>query len=207
MTFIINQICVVFIKMVIGSHNSWSYLPLQQWWMKPFFFIARCQSKSIYEQYHKYNVRCFDLRIRFDKNDNIIIAHGFAKYKISDEQLADDLDFINSTKDSYVRVLLEIRNQKAYTDHQREMFRQWCDKVVKDYPNIIFWCGRSLVNYTNPDYIFKNNPSCEEKYSSVCKPLWVDDWCPWIYAKLHNKENIQTGTDKNILLIDFVNIQ
>ena len=37
------------------------------------------------------------------------------------------------------------------------------------------------------------------------KPRIIDDWYPRIYAKLNNKRNIKLGTDKDILLIDFVN--
>ena len=40
--------------MIIGSHNSWSYLPPKHWWMRPFAFMARCQSCDIQAQYEKY---------------------------------------------------------------------------------------------------------------------------------------------------------
>ena len=31
----------------IGSHNSWSFNPIKQWWLKPFFFFSKCQRGSI----------------------------------------------------------------------------------------------------------------------------------------------------------------
>ena len=74
------------------------------------------------------------------------------------------------------------------------------------YPNIIWWCGRNLYNWEF-DYDFGTEPSCHEDYSSVSKPKLIDDWWPWLYAKRKNKEILEKGTDKEILLIDFVNIK
>ena len=53
--------------MILGSHNSWSYLPPKHWWMWSFHFMAKCQRVDIREQYEKYGVRCFDLRVRWKK--------------------------------------------------------------------------------------------------------------------------------------------
>jgi hypothetical protein len=52
-----------------------------------------------------------------------------------------------------------------------------------------------------------SEPTCEENYSSVMPPKWLDDWFPWLYAKLNNRKILSKGTDKDILLIDFVNIK
>ena len=43
--------------MILGSHNSWSYLPPKHWWMWPFHFMAKCQRVDIREQYEKYGVK------------------------------------------------------------------------------------------------------------------------------------------------------
>jgi len=48
--------------MILGSHNSWSYLPPKKWYMKPFRFTAQCQDWDIKTQY-EHGVRCFDLRL------------------------------------------------------------------------------------------------------------------------------------------------
>ena len=37
--------------MILQAHNSWSYLKPKVWWLRPFAFMARCQSKDIFEQY------------------------------------------------------------------------------------------------------------------------------------------------------------
>lgn len=85
-------------------------------------------------------------------------------------------------------------------------FSNFCKEIEEKFPNIKFWCGRSLYGWIE-EYVFQNNPSCEEKYSSVCKPNLIDDWWPWLFAKRNNKKILKQGTDKDILLIDFVNIR
>jgi hypothetical protein len=194
---------------ILGSHNSWSFLPLKHWWMRPFAFMARCQSKSIVQQYHQYGVRCFDLRIRMNRRElnHPIICHGYAEYDISRAEIMEYLSMINGFGDCYVRVIQEVRTKKQYDETVWDMdFSNFCKEIEKKFPNIKFWCGRSLYGWVE-EYVFQNNPSCEEKYSSVCKPDLIDDWWPWLFAKRNNKKILKQGTDKDILLIDFVNIR
>ena len=193
--------------MIIGSHNSWSYLPPKQWWMRPFAFMARCQSCDIQAQYEKYGVRCFDLRIRFTNKGAVCISHGYADYKINIDSINNQLAWLNSKGDCYVRILHEVRNEKQYTSESISLFRAFCSKLENEYLNIRFWCGRNLFNWEY-DYQFCHvEPTCEENYASVSKPRLIDDWLPYLYALLNNKDIIAKGTEKEILLIDYVNIQ
>ena len=77
--------------------------------------------------------------------------------------------------------------------------------LEKTFPHIRFYGGRNLYNYEN-DYNFGYEPSEEGVYSSVQDPKIIDDWFPWIFAKINNKKTFKKGTDKDILAIDFVNI-
>lgn len=187
--------------MILGSHNSWSYLSPKKWWMKPFAFVAKCQDKSISEQFNS-GVRCFDLRVRFE-NKKLIVAHGAMQYKIDKNQLLKDLNFINNLGGCYVRILHEVRSTSQRTSESVAMFKEFCKYIEETYTEIKFWYGKNLVDGTT-EYEFSNNPSCEEKYSSVCPPKIIDDWIPVVYAKLNNKKILEKGTDKDILLIDFV---
>lgn len=192
--------------MIIGSHNSWSFLRPRKWWMRLIAFTARCQRYDIRTQYETYGVRCFDLRLRFTDQGNIIIAHGLVEYENHQQRLLfDELPFLDKKGDVFVRVILETRSKKQYTPLQVSCFRQYCQKFVEIYPNIHFWCGRNLFNW-EVDYAFKEEPTCEEKYSSVCPPKVIDDWWPWLYAWIHNPKNISQGTKSDILLIDYVDI-
>lgn len=190
---------------ILGSHNSWSYLKPKKWWMRPFAFVARCQSKSIVEQYTTYGVRCFDLRVRWNDNGEMVIAHGLMEYKYTREMLDADLRWLNAKKDCYVRVLHEVRNEKQYTMSSIFLFKYFCELVVKKYTNIHFWCGRNLYNWEYDYHFSDNEPTCTEKYSSVCPPKYLDDWFPWLYAKLNNVKIRKQGTADNILMVDFVN--
>lgn len=190
--------------MKIASHNSWSYLTLKTWWMKLIRFAARCQDVSVYEQYDL-GVRGFDLRVRFDEHNQPQLVHGCVVYK-SAVSICEYLYDLNCKKDVYIRVILDVRTKKQYTVRQIDNFKDFCSAIEDMFPNIKFYCGDCLYNHINL-YDFKNHPTCEELYSSVCPPKLIDDWYPRWYAKRNNKKNIEKGTDKDFLMIDFVNIR
>ena len=192
--------------MILGSHNSWSYLPVKQWWLRPFSFMSRCQQVDIRTQHEKYGVRCFDLRLYCNNGKSIAIAHGLAIYKYGESQIMDDIDWLNDKGDCYVRILHEVRNKKQYNEQNIRRFCSFCQQIEDKYKNTKFWCGRNLYNWEF-DYHFKHSPSCEEKYASVCSPKLIDDWYPWLFARTNNKTILSKGTESDILLIDFVNIQ
>lgn len=194
---------------ILGSHNSWSYLKPRKWWMRLIAFAARCQSSTIKEQYRLHGVRCFDLRLRWDKKGNMIVAHGIVEYEYTEEMLLNDLKWLNEKGDCYVRIIHEARNKRQYIRISWVNFWDFCELVVQNFPNIHWWCGRNLYNWQY-DYQFgpqKKEPTCTEKYSSVCPPKYLDDWWPWLYAKINNEKILQQGTSNDILLIDFVEIK
>ena len=186
---------------IIGSHNSWSYAKPKKWYTKPFRFMAQCQDWDIPTQYD-HGVRCFDLRLQYD-GDNLQVVHGFMVYNITINDLMVDLAWLNSKGDVYVRVLHDARTKKLHNCKAIEHFKNDCAAFEQLYPNIKFWCGKNLYDWTD-DYEFKNNPSCAEYYSSVVLPK-IDDLYPRYYAKKNNKAIYKRGTEKDILLIDFVN--
>lgn len=191
--------------MIIASHNSFTYLPVKKWWMKLLAFTAKCQDVNIISQYENYNVRCFDLRIKFnERTGNTIVSHGIIEYDTSDYEIDSILEYLNSKRGIYCRVLLETRTKKQYSSTQIVLFKYYCNKLERSYPNIKFFGGNNLYNW-NKDYEFKYNPSVEDKYSSLQKPTLIDDWWPRLYAKSNNKDILKRETDRDILMIDFVN--
>lgn len=189
--------------MKLGSHNSWSYLTPKKWWKRPFAFLARCQDDDIQAQYLLHGVRCFDLHLKFKGIDPIVV-HNKMEYKITEQELLEQIKWLDNKGDVAIRVLLDVRTKKAYTPEQVEQFINYCALLEKYLINIKFWCGRNLYNY-NVNYEFAYKPTCEEVYSSVCTPMFIDDWYPRHFAKYHNHDIITAGTSKDYLLIDFVN--
>lgn len=192
--------------MILGSHNSWSYLTPMKWWMKPIAFMARCQDADIRTQYEKYGVRCFDLRVRFDKYGLGVVSHGVVEYCYAACRVLQDLAWLDVKGDASVRVIHEVRSYRQYRARRKDLFGRFCEVMEEDYRHIRFWCGRELCGW-GYDYRFSGiEPTCEERYASVHRPRLLA-WWPWLYAVLHNRRIRDEGTDKEILLIDFVDCE
>ena len=192
--------------MIIGSHNSWSYkTPINGILMKIFAFMGKCQRKDIIEQYENYNVRCFDLRIRFKEGIPYIVHNNIVYCTF--ENIQDDLKFLNKKKDVSIRIIHDVRTKSNHTEENIELFRDLCKNLKKKYKGLNFWCGRNLYDWQF-DFEFGTEPNCIEKYSSVCPPKYIDDWIPILYAKIMNKSNIKKYENEDcILLIDYIDIR
>lgn len=192
--------------MIIGSHNAWSYLTPRRWWMKLFSFMAKCQNVDIRKQYNNYGVRCFDLRLRFKKGLPVI-CHGLIEYKYSYEELLEDLKWLDSKGDVTIRLLLDLRgtSRKNWSQQKKDFNLFYISILHIFYPNFTYIVGRSLPDW---DKIIKTilEGSVSEDYASVCAPKYIDDWIPILYAKWHNKISRNKKTDRDILLLDFVDI-
>lgn len=203
---------------MIGSHDSMTYLPVRQWYLKPFKFMAKCQSKTLNEQFYDYGVRLFDFRIRFDKNMDPIMAHGPMVFK---GDIRDYLESLNLNaelgyENVYVRILLESNKPMKNQESQELLFQEFCEYCIHKYPNLTFFGGNRKYDW-KVIYNFPNEPELLDKYSSTTnifggsKDHWtakLDDIWPWLYAKLYNKRNIKRYIDiSKILFIDYVNIR
>lgn len=184
--------------MILGSHNSMTYLKPKKWYLYPFQFMARCQSKSIEEQYEKYGVRLFDIRISYNKNKEIEFRHGLMAYKGCVHSI---FKWLNSQKESVkVRLLLEVSKEDK---EKEELFKQDCGTFQKLYPNIQFYGGVRKFDWKCL-YDFNPEPfTVTEIYSSYQLPK-LDDLFPYLYAKRHNEKAKLLNVD--YLMIDFVQI-
>lgn len=188
--------------MKLISHNSWTFTTPKKWWMKVINFTAKCQSKTIKEQFDS-GIRAFDLRIRFDKNKQLQVVHGYIVYDISNKELFKDLQYINDNGSAVVRILHDVRNYNQYKTSPVEEFAKYCQYYETMFPNITFFGGNNLFN-NNIDYNFKIWFSIEGKYGSAIKPTWLYGWYPRLYAWFNNRFNINEGTDKDYLMLDFI---
>ena len=197
-------------KSTLASHNSWSFLGTDKWYLRPFAFMGKCQRCDIRTQYERHGVRCFDLRLRqHDKtvHDRTVIAHGLAEYKYTMDQLAQDLLYLNEKRDCMVRVLHETRTTAQHTAERVEHFRRVCSYLEDTFSDIRFFCGRNLADWTF-DYTFKEcEPTCTEDYSSVSKYKYLIGWWPWLYAKLNNRRIREGKHETELLMIDYIDIE
>lgn len=208
--------------MKIGSHNSLSYIKPKKWYLMPFHFMARCQSKDYVKQYETYGVRLFDVRIWFDKYGKPEVRHGLMAFDIDSDGLNDFFEYLNNKGDCYCRILLEEDNVLKKNKNIEEIenkFSEFCKKIEDRYKYIAFFGGNRKYDF-KVIYKFRvEYPNMVDYYSSTTS--WfthsnstflriIDDWWPWLYARFHNKKNIEKVKKENkfdFLLLDFVNIR
>ena len=207
--------------MKLASHNSWTFLEPIVWWQKPLSFIGKCQKLHIVEQLDA-GVEYFDLRVNYDfKKDCWYIQHGAFKYAKFEDikktlRLLNDWYTWHGTK-IYIRVILEQNKPCIRQEYKENRFYVLCDYLQRAYPDIAFTGGCRKFDGRNTHYLFlHNNPECEIKefYSSVTSPSgknskkwWskIDDFWPWLYAKIHNKKHLDENKGSDcFLMLDFI---
>lgn len=194
--------------MVKASHNTFSYAEPLQWWLRPFAFVARCQSKSLQEQFGE-GVRIFDLRLRREKDGEWVIAHNAFVYArgIKILHALEWLDEAARESDLpvYVRVLHEVRNKRQEKYSSAIGFNELCDWLNRTYRNIRFFGGQRVMDWRQ-DYVFppQNEIAYTELHASMRWPKWLH-WWPWLYARLYNERNEREYADKDmVVFMDFV---
>jgi hypothetical protein len=189
--------------MEIASHNTMTYLEPYHWYMKPFNFIAKCQSLTLQEQWDL-GIRVFDLRIGFDNFLNPYFCHGLMKYNMCPYKVFLDLNAHNEK--CYVRIILENSKKDLEKFPLKETaFIKLCSDIQEVCKNIQFFGGIRKYDWAKL-YNFKFDIDKKDEYSSNNSKgnLWLS-WFPWLYAKLHNKETIYNNIDSDkIIFMDFV---
>lgn len=205
--------------MKIGSHNSLSYRK-PVWYQRLIHFTGKCQSVDYKEQYEKYGVRLFDLRIWFNDDYKFEIRHGIIKFDITENEIYQFLSYLNKKGDCYVRIIFEetnINKRQVDIEYKEHLFTGWCKYVQQIYTKINFFGGnrkfdwKRLFKFKNEDeYLIDLYSSTTTLFKSDNKFLKIiDDLCPILYAKLKNKKHYQQYKDEKNrwLFIDFVNIK
>lgn len=184
------------------SHNTFSYLPVANFWMRPFAFIAKCQSMSIDEQMDI--VSGIELRVRFVDNKPVL-AHGLIRYKGAN--IKGILYAINKcvTEPFYVRVLLGTTPFMSEEERaeQKTLFRNFCEELSNTYCNLTFWGGWARDEWRNKIFDFKTRePRVTEMHGSVsgnklnCLRLKA-------YAQRNNAKIIES-TNTEYVMLDFI---
>lgn len=181
--------------MVLGSHNSMTYLPADSWWMRLFGWAARCQSLTIEEQY-RVGVRLFDLRVAFDRCGGVHFRHGAVRYRGDVEATLSRLNELGGVT---VRIVLE---RVADTEDEPD-FRAAVSSWVRMYAGIRFVCGVRKDTWRELCGLEQIEGRMLQWCGSMRGGLPGKVW-PRLWAKLHPTP---TGTEgKEYLLTDFVGL-
>lgn len=184
---------------MLGSHNSFSYLKPEKWWMRIFNPWAKCQSKTLKEQYEA-GVRVFDIRVRW-KDNKFFLVHNLMTYKYDPLTLIQDLKKFSDIK---VRVCLDMRKEPSTKELEEKILGEFEEFVKKFQPNVIdcivFWNWKHLGSPSKYIWI--------DKYGSVTSGLWrylpPKVWA-WFYNNTVRFDYLKEIGDKDsVVLMDFI---
>lgn len=182
--------------MELGTHNSMTYLKPKKWYLYPFLFIARCQSKTIEEQFDS-GIRLFDIRVRYNKDGDPEFRHGAIAYK---GDVYEVLNYLNSKNVPIkIRIILEVTK---YDFINEVFFTKDLMRFPDLYPNLTFYEGRRKYDWKQvyPLPTLDINQLVGSMSGSKLYAIY-----PELYAKKYNEANLNTYLDYKPLLIDFLN--
>ena len=206
--------------MIIGLHNFFTSLPIKDWWLKPFSYIAKCQKSNdfitslVNITTKGYKDICLDLRVYYNNETNTFEpAHGSMSYKwLSNSGLFYYLDTLEELQIDkilqkvYIRLILE---RPGGEDH----FKILCNYLESKYFTLKFYGGVCKEGW-KPIYTFNTDDKVELRtiqcVSSMAQDArWYEKFIPILYAKRMNKKNLEKYKDFSdksaIILFDFVN--
>jgi hypothetical protein len=189
--------------MVIGTHNTMTYLEPKNWFMKIFNRFAQCQSKTIEQQFED-GCRYFDLRIRF-KHGKMIFAHGLIEYKYDNPIEVIEWLIEKSKKEKiYVRILLET----IRTDiKQFNQFNSWYmdyilnSTILEDNPNFKIRIGIKNPWLTEIDKFDIEFKEIAEYINSIKKFLKTPKW---FAEHTQDAKLIELQNFNGIVAMDFI---
>lgn len=193
-------------KTLIGSHNSLSFLPPRQFWLRPFAWIAKCQSLDVAGQWAT-GVRYFDIRIRF-RDNRIISGHGLIDYDIPVNEVLKWIDNRSKTEQCVVRLMLEKKGRQ-----DDDLFLSFVNIVREVHSHILFTGGLRK----DPFETIAQLENVREKH---CYALFQDysaqtllqkikgfkfPW-PWYWAKKNNSGYKESADAFSYTILDFVEL-
>lgn len=194
---------------IIGTHNSMTYLRPQKWYgwfMIPF---ARCQRKTIEEQWHD-GARCFDLRIRFTKKGEPYFAHGLyeCSHKVGPSDVLVKLYrlIIRDNQPAFVRLILEDPDKQ---NHNVFYFKQFCyawetHEACKTDNKVLHFFGGNRKGDWAQIVEFDYKPNLTQYVGSMMEDArWYEKFMPFAYAWRRNKKNKQ-NPQGDIAIYDFI---
>ncbi len=217
---------------LIGAHNTFTYLKPKNLWHYFCIPFARCQNKN-FAQLINDGVRLFDIRVRFDDSDKLILCHGLFEVKHYFESYKDFIEAIFETIKNNIaditlpynqcifRLVLEVSKENIVQEVYFKNFCKYFDYYIDDFNQKNHTCFRlnacvrkfdwqQLYGSDNIIYIKEiQHISSYPAYPESIKVRWYEKICPWLYAKRTNKimqSNYNYGLykDYDVISYDFV---
>lgn len=116
---------------MIGTHNSYTFLPARKRIFEWFSFLWRTQDKNIVEQ-KKIGVTYFDIRVRRTEEGNWRVCHGIVDFGVTFNSLEEIAQLLSGYR---FRLILE-RN----TNNGTWFFRDAILFLTCRYPSLTFAC-------------------------------------------------------------------
>ena len=191
-----------FNEIIIGTHNSMSFLKPKHLCLKPFnWLFAKCQNDP-FSNLRKYTilrdiVKCVDLRIYWnEKNESWHFAHGLIHY--GELNLISFIEELIKNNIEYIRIILE-------RDGGEDLFFTACKNIEMKYgKNITFLGGYRKSDWKQIyDFGTNNIPIHQWVGSMADDARWYERFIPRLYAKRMNKHNLRNAKT-GINLYDFI---
>ena len=185
-------------KVIIGTHNSMSFLKPKHWWMRPInWLFAQCQNNET----AVLNCECMDIRVYWDKKKGWSFAHGLVSYEFGSGyyDIYRTISIFAISGVRYFRIILE-RNGNE------DGFVKLCERLEYKYDgeNVTFLGGYRKSDWKQL-YDFGTNdiPIHQWVGSMADDARWYERFMPRLYAKRMNKHNLRNAKT-GINLYDFL---
>ena len=185
-----------FNEVIIGTHNSMSFLKPKHWWMRPInWLFAQCQNNETYVL----ECDCMDIRVYWDKKKRWSFAHGLVSYEFGIDDIYRTIFISKMGGVRYFRIILE-------RDGNEDGFVKLCQRLECEYDskNVTFLGGYRKSDWKQL-YDFGTNdiPIHQWVGSMAADARWYERFIPRLYAKRMNKHNLRNAKT-GINLYDFI---
>lgn len=201
---------------MLCSHNTMTYLPIKDWYLKPFRFMVQCQSLNLEDQITD-NVRIFDIRIGYEKN-NFVFKHGLTSFKTAKgvvNTLCDTFRYVATfykEENFWFNITLETSKRDAALEKKFCTLLDELKSIVNNegLKNVILCGGQTKADWSTIYKFDDIMPYCQQIFAS--SPTNNNKLCglyPKMYANKHNHD-AYINFDKDeytALMIDFIEIR
>lgn len=148
-------------KLIISSHNSFTYLKPRNLLSCIGIPIGRCQTKNIIEQI-KAGVRLLDIRVRFDNSGYMYLCHGYFEVKL---------------EIPVIEINISDNKDKNYVLSDKFKFPQFID-----------WLLNIVTNNISKEEYFYFRLVLETSKENIIQELFFKNFCEYFKNELEKRK-------------------